>query len=510
MNGEELKIELSAPGMTALHRAGLGGLWMTLVAIEKQQALASRLRAVGGWERGPRAVTLRWTGSGEDFFNELIRAAYPITEHGLLCFLADDDPLVRLGQAWNVHTAMLQTFLQHPRTRRLAPGGASSHLPLEIDGKLRIFSFRPVLDHQFRSVRFHPDRPGPVVGWLFPGGAVRHVGLGSSTNLVEPPERLLALRFGPIGCVFYHVRHIQPGKGWRRQSALAVPELEDLERFAAIRRIAAQSKLADLYTAGAGDAALRLMLLEAGQATARRIRPQGCEVTTFDTVAWSPRQRSRTSVVRVTGHKPQAERAYAVVRRALRSRPIAAEDGSVWFSVPQLPELAGENTLAARPWWHGFAAFVSLQGQRQEVMRYEREGLRVIVADREAMPDGPERTFIEACHEAWRRRLGELGGRSRREGIQFHSLADREFERWRIRFAHSKTAADFRGAITDFWSRSGPQQSLRESWIQMLPFLDSRRWQEGRDLALLALVSYGRPAQEETEETAEQLEEAKL
>jgi CRISPR-associated protein Cas8a1/Csx13 len=122
-----------------------------------------------------------------------------------------------------------------------------------------------------------------------------------------------------------------------------------------------------------------------------------------------------------------------------------------------------------------------------------------MVSDQTTMPDGPEATLVRACHEAWRRRARELGDRARDSGASFDRLYEREYERMRISFARCKNAAMVRQALTDFWSRgatrSGALPALQEGWTELLPLL-SHRWQEARDLALLALASYKRKEDE--------------
>ena len=101
-----------------------------------------------------------------------------------------------------------------------------------------------------------------------------------------------------------------------------------------------------------------------------------------------------------------------------------------------------------------------------------------------------ERVFIQTCHEAWRRRLGQLGERARREGAAFNRLANGEYERVRVALARCKNATTFRSTIADFWSRSGSLPSLQTGWADVLPLLEEDQWRKGRDLALLALASY--------------------
>jgi CRISPR-associated protein Cas8a1/Csx13 len=46
------------------------------------------------------------------------------------------------------------------------------------------------------------------------------------------------------------------------------------------------------------------------------------------------------------------------------------------------------------------------------------------------------------------------------------------------------------------FSRGGINKVLRDAWRQVLPMIDSQRWQLARDLALLALASYSGRAEE--------------
>jgi len=110
-----------------------------------------------------------------------------------------------------------------------------------------------------------------------------------------------------------------------------------------------------------------------------------------------------------------------------------------------------------------------------------------------------ERVFIQACHEAWRRRLGQLGERSRREKIKFQRLARGDLEKLRVSFARCKNASTLRAALTDFWSRAGSLPALQEGWAAVLPLLEEDQWQKARDLSLLALASY-QPSNEQERE----------
>jgi len=127
-----------------------------------------------------------------------------------------------------------------------------------------------------------------------------------------------------------------------------------------------------------------------------------------------------------------------------------------------------------------------------------------MVEDKTLLPEGPERTFVLACHEAWRRRMAQIGEKAKREGSSFRDQVNREFVRLRTTFARCKNAAATREAITDFWARAGgPLEALQgPGWQAILPLFGEKQWRKAKDLALLALASY-KPA---TSEEAEALE----
>lgn len=114
-----LKIDLFAPGMTTLHRVGLAGLAMTLSALE-EDGTAEQLQPSGSWKVTARDVTFQWQGDEKAFFSRLIRASFRVTDDGLIWFPGLGHPLDHPENAGVLHSAILNTFLQHPRTRKSA------------------------------------------------------------------------------------------------------------------------------------------------------------------------------------------------------------------------------------------------------------------------------------------------------------------------------------------------------------------------------------------------------
>ena len=54
-----------------------------------------------------------------------------------------------------------------------------------------------------------------------------------------------------------------------------------------------------------------------------------------------------------------------------------------------------------------------------------------MVTDETTFPDSPEKVFVSACHEAWRRRMAQIGDKARRENSNFTKQVQREFIRLR-------------------------------------------------------------------------------
>src|SRR2546426_867280 len=127
-----------------------------------------------------------------------------------------------------------------------------------------------------------------------------------------------------------------------------------------------------------------------------------------------------------------------------------------------------------------------------KIVKYEKEGLSKVVNKKDVL-EPSERVIVEACHEALRRRYGQIKDRARRERADIGSLFEREYEKLRVGLARCKNASSLRQELTDFWSRAGQLKVLQDNWSDVIPMLDQKNWSRARDLALLALASYKRP-----------------
>lgn len=487
------------PGMTALHRVGLAGLWMTLKQFEKE-----RVRIHGGtWSLTSEAVTLRWEGKPRKFFESLFKHSFKINKNGLLWFPALGDPMDNPQAAVLLHNAILGTFLQHGKTRRADPSNKPTGvLSVKIDDHSITFGYQKLkrYAHQTAYEDFigHDGtlRIATLAGWHVPGGAVRHVGLGeAATALKEPPERLIPLLYGPVGGIYFQIR--QRAEGVRPLYALVLPEINDLEKYASARAIFRKRRIEDLLASGTAEAGWRVLAVLHAKKVLSSLDSPACRVISFGTVPWSKQQKTRVDLLTV---RPGTEESLRIFNLCLQVFPpilIKPERGEPFWDVAQVPDLIARNLTDGRSWYQGFADLVSKSAFRDHVFKYEKGGLGRMVKE-VTFDNERERIFIRACHEAWRRRLGQLGERARREGASFPDLARREFERLRVGFTRCKNAASLRGAVTDFWARAGSAlPDLTQGWEEVLPLLDDSNWRKARDLALLALASY--PSSSENE-----------
>jgi CRISPR-associated protein Cas8a1/Csx13 len=512
----ELSIHLFGPGMTTLHKVGLAGLWMTLQALEDDVDAVARLRQVGGaWERHETSITVRWDGDPTLFFKALFNEAFKIDTHGLLWFPALGTPMDNPDHAVVLQEAILGSFLQHGRTRMAdaaqKPQGTVAVQPDEVP---LVLTFHRVTRYAHQDGPFSPMSANYLAGWHVPGGAVRHVGLGQDrTALQEPPERVLALRFAPIGAIYFEIR--RRGGGVRPHYALVLPDISHLEWYARARGSFLKYGAQRLYAAGTAEAGFRVLAELQASGLSGDIGSAFCRVISFGTVPWSLQQKTRVDMYTVRVNSAHALRTFALCQQLWAPRLVRLENREPFWDVPQMPDLIARNLAEHREWWVGFADFIADAERRDHVLGYRRHkttkritqialgekgGLAHMLEDREAFHHDPEQAFVMACHEAWRRRLGQLGDRARRERTSFPDLANREFERVRVAFSRCKNAASLREVVTDFWARAGGSLApLQASWTAVLPLLDEQHWRKGKDLALLALASYKPVTQDEAE-----------
>ena len=491
-NGRTLVINLFSPGMTMLHKAGLAGLWMTLEALEKEnEGIASFQNGSGSWERTDYSVSLHWHNDPDTFFETLFEKSFKIDSNGLLWFPGLGNPANNLMHAAILQEAVLGSFLQHGRTRQSDPSQQpNGDLSFQIDKFVYSMKFHRIKYYIHQDAKFQSQGINTVTGWLIPGGVVRHSGFGAkSTALEESPAFCLALRFAPVGVIYFKIESLTTGH--EPHFCLVMPEITNLKDYAVTRKIFTKYELSNLQLAGAVQAGLEVLAeLEVAKLTTDKKNIE-CRVISFGTVPWSSQQKTRVEIETVKSSSKTILEMFRNCRILFKARLINTKNGRVFWNIPQLTEFVARNLNSGRKWWEGFAEFAGNKALREHIVNYEKEGLGNMINKTATFEEGPERKFVFACQEAWHRRLGQIGKNSRLKRSSFSNQANREFTNQCLIFSQCKTEDSFRTAVINFWVKSGgPIKPLQEGWRDILPLLSGKNWKKGKDLALLSLVSY--------------------
>jgi len=517
-----LTMSLFAPGMSPLHRAGLGGLACTLKFIERE-VRAGRLKdkkVPGGpwsqgkppWEISPLTVTLHFgeLDRGGGFLNQLFTIAFGLDQGliftpGVYGEVAPALPVRALLQQ-----GMTLTFLQHGQVRDLAKtetvfdyqpeGDAGKTLQVEYkkcswykhqDGWKELVDSRGRLD----------TKPIEVVGPMNPGAMVRHVAFTADTKIQEEAAQVLPLYFALVGCLALPIN--------RGSGVLIVAEADDLLRFCQVRPYMTPQTVRECQITNASDAALQAQLRVRLKRVVNDHELPACHGVEFRPTPWAKQQKSR---VRTTSVLPGGEAALDLFAAAMLDLPprivarrIAETHGkgkrkettekTEWFWADSMVRpLVADNLASGRPWYRGFVELMTKidpvnKRPIRDKLSFEKKGLHAMI-ETSAWQDRGEATVVRAVHEAMRRRFGQIANENQKNAAARKKRWQGEYDRWRLAFAGAKTADQFPRSLCDLLSRAGINPVLQQDWQQILPLLASERWQLARDLALLALASY--------------------
>lgn len=523
---DQLTMDLFAPGMSAIHRAGLGGLACTLRAIERlweDDRVSSRdLPAPWSdghppWEIDSRRITLRFgkPENAEPYLRKLFALTFTVRKDGLISLLGQFPTNPSAAVLADLQQGLTLTFLQHGKVRQLAKDSTTASYDAEGTGV-------PGVVVQYRACSGFKHQEGwqalvtkngslttdtvKVDGPVSPGSVVRHVAFTADTAAEDPPSRMLPLYFALVGCLSLPVN--------RGVAALIVPEVTDLIDFCIDRPLMSPTTAGECLIANAADGALQAQIrLRGRQAISEKVIP-GCYVMTFTPTAWASQQKSRVA----TMHVPAGDDAILDrFERALRHLPsrivprtiketsgrgkakVTTERVEVFRSDSVVRPLVADNLAANRPWYQGFVKLMTKRDPATDKpfrnqLSFERKGLHAMTADSKMWNSEGEQLVVAAVHEAIRQSLGRI--REDTDGKNAKNLSQATKNRWerfreklRLDLAGAKTSAHVRFAITDLFSRGGSNSVLREGWQKVLPVLRSD-WQLTRDLGLLALASY--------------------
>jgi CRISPR-associated protein Cas8a1/Csx13 len=492
---DSLEIDLFGRGMGPLHRAGLGGLTCTLDRLQWPDS---------EWaidDEGTR-LTLKWPGGDEGaraFFERLYAQAFALKK-GMIdlpgaCGDGGIDPAIQA----ELQRGMSLTILQFGPNRKAA-SKAPKVVSYEIDQQPMTVQYQDLVDYTHRGSWKDLVTPKgtfremvTIPGTIAPGFVQRHVAHPASV-VEQPPGHAIALHFALVGTFSLPIG--RSGRG-----VLIVPDVRNLHEFIRRRPMFNPREPRECQIASPADAALqaqvRLRATEAGLSAG----VDRCLAVLFSSTMWNPNQKARAAVLEVDPWDSELD-LYADVLsiQALKARLAEAKPEKKgdpprkFWAGGIVRALIAENVAHHRKWFTDFRSLVvgpdgKTDDQRVWQLNFEKEGLQKMIE--RPWEDHGEETLVRAIHQAMSQCFGKIWEEAGNDTTTFQNRYDRQMERWRLAFAHAKTADDVRGGLSDIWGRAGQVPVLMESWRELLPILcRDDRWQLNRDLALLALSSY--------------------
>lgn len=547
-----LEMSLFAPGMSLMHRAGLGGLVCTLEAIHRDvrdgRIIDDNLLPGGPW---PDVETPPWTiepqrvvlhfgepGKAAEYLQRLFAFAFQI-QGGLLYLpgqYGDREPPVEVRAL--LQLGMTLTFLQHGKSRTLATTVTTREY--EADGKLVSVEFKEcsgfkhqsgwkdLVDQKKGTLKL---KPSEVVGPLSPGSVVRHVAYASKTRIEDTPDRLLPLYFALVGCLALPIN--------RGCGVLVVPEVEDLHDFIWQRPTMTPREARQCQITSPGDAALQAQVRlkkQEGLPTERkprtRVRPLsdgaathaesrlatlaahseiiGCHASVFQPTAWASQQKSRVRTLIVEpGNDEQMDRldvfdaAVGSLRPRVATRTVKESTGrgkqkvvterqEHFWSNSVVRPLVADNLARGRPWYAEFTTLMTRLDPVSKKPIRDRLGFEKegLRKMTEQQLQGGESAVVRAVHTAIGKRYGVIAKENKTNSAAMKNRWKGEYNKWRLAFAGAKTPDQFRTALCDLFSRAGVNDVLQAEWESVILMLRNETWQQTRDLALLGLASY--------------------
>jgi len=527
-----LTMNLFAPGMSMLHRAGLGGLACSLRAMERdvqKKKLPEDRRPGGKWPQGQPPWTISEQSITLDF-GEAENAANWLKALFEYSFDLKEDLFFLPGQYGSVAPshpvrAYLQqgitlTFLQHGLTRALAKSETiQTFNPEEDASKSLQYQFKActAYKHQtgWKDVTDNKgqleQKPIEVAGPLSPGAVVRHNAFSTPTKLYDLPAQIIPLYFALVGCMALSIN--------RGSGVLLIPDVTNLLEFPAIRAAMTPKSTRECQITIASDAALQTQLRLRATQEIHKTELPACHVVTFQPTVWASQQKSRVDTLTVSSGSDEVLSQFSIALKELspriatrqveessgkgKQKVVTKRSESFWVDSIVRP-LVATNLARGQPWYHNFVQLMTKidpvsKRPLRDKLSFEKQGLRAMV-EKVPWTDSGESTIVSAVHESIGRRYGLISKENKGNSTAMKNRWKGEYDRWRLAFAGAKTSEQFRRSLCDLFSRAGVNSVLQENWTSILPMLSDIRWQQARDLALLGLASYSGKGAKEIEE----------
>ena len=522
----EMHINLFDHGMTTIHKVGLAGIYMTLKKLDELRDRHPNFKEFAipegcSYEYTDTSVTFRWSDKPQPLFEWLIKHAFMVDNDGLIRFIAHGHPEIdkteKLEKLIQYHNALLGTFLQFPKWRKAT---GESNRVIRIEDKEVTIKIKQVerYIHQYEIINLIIDQKSQEIqtsftsfaGWLIPGGGQRHFPY-KETRIEESADRILSLAFAPIAVYYFEIKSNMKLRQTRH--AIVIPNLSSLEDYSErFSKSVQKISYKDTIACSSYDALFNVILSMELHSLSMQNAFRESQVITFGNLNWvSITQKPRTSSFHFSADVTSALQLYEIINLYLPSIHIrTSKEGLTYTDSSVAKEHILENMVKNRPWFADFSILMSKSEFHNKLYldksnKFSDGGLTKMVNENELWKDFEiHELIVKATQTAIKRRYAQLAGRVNQEGGDVNTVLNREYERIRVAFAHCKNAESIRREITDFWSRAGQNKILKENWNKIIELLYSDDWTVVRDLALLALASYGRADEENLEEDINQ------
>ncbi len=542
---------LSDTGMDLLERAGLAGLYMALQAARVAGHDLSPLEWDDATDLTDDSVTVRWTGPAKPAFVKLMAWAWQVKD-GMFYFPAVYGEQDAWWRREAMHNGLMRTYFQHPnvqpaleavtrvveveegrtiQVRYKVPGERVEAPELGLNKrnkpKTRTVPTQILKPHHdtdeklFDSSDSWRNTPVELSNWIYPGCASR---FGNEKSWFGAANRAFLLMLTPTACLFQRLQG--EGGNW----VLIVPDVRDLCEFArARRRIVLNPDFIDV--ASLGDAGLRF-LADYTTGDVRKKLHAGCRVIAMGNVNYYQNQSIRKAVLDVTDKRNAVDR-YRILQQTfpnhfqrLNRQPSEATPtdagarASGWYKVPTGRGRIADNLVNGRPWYENLFVPMpwdekELEQQRKQsdagsstervwfsALTYQRSKLMRLISEDIMWDTEAEKLFAQAFWEALDSLYAQEAQATERGGSR--TVQDR-FEHLnediRRRLMQAKTRVLLRAALAELFAKAGRQKTFRTYTAALWRLIDHPDyWQQGRDLALVALASYRRRAVREGKE----------
>lgn len=498
----KINLDLSDPSITPLHRAGMAGLWMTLNQLEKIYPRPAERVGHLSWSLTAHSISITW--QGEDFaaLDWLFKESFQISKEGLISFTGLNSQTMNFETRLSMHLGIKNTFLQH----NLFFKSAGSELNnLMINEKKINIKYKKA--KYYKHQNFAKDlcnKNGELLNntigirsWLYPGAAVRHYAFPSQTNFEESIALAIALLFAPVACQYFFVRSQMQIE--QIKYAIVIPEVINLELFAQCYGNFNNLNYHSFFVSSLGEAALKFINYIVSKST-NNYCCKGCEVISFNEVDWSSFQNTRTEIISV----PVKEESLFYYNLSCiyfpEYRVLYEKKLKKYIIVGDLIRgMIANNLIDSLPWWTNFITRLTQDDLLKHIF-FQYQGFYKMIQKTDLNIES-QKIFIKACHEALKIRYAKVYDRKKYDE---YAQIERENIRIASQLRRCTNSENFRKFISQFWGQTGQISILQEHWEILLPIISGQLgWKVARDLTFIALASYPKKKEQETNSEVE-------